>query len=184
MILKIDKTTTTNQHFAIFSAHHENFVECATIKEIQFENTSRNKNLLTKILMNEVMLRVMEESEFDNTDMSNLKFFSHFGTQDSYAKIKIYHFFNILSSSDKEVLLELLKEEYKLVVAKKIEIENLETEIDNILGNFGQSRIKRKKYSHQGLGGSLVVGASPKNKKKRAVIFQTKPRCFTDSTNI
>ena len=67
--------------------------------------------------------------------------------KDSHAKIKIHHFSTEWSSERREVLLDSLMEEFKLVVEKN-EFKNVDEIIDNIFGISSLSRI-RNKLTHE-----------------------------------
>ena len=67
--------------------------------------------------------------------------------RDSDEIIKIHHFSSGKSSWSTEVLLEPLMEKLKVVY---VEFENLDVINDNIFGNFGRSRIERKKHRTNG----------------------------------
>ena len=65
--------------------------------------------------------------------------------QDSDTKIKILHFSSELYSSYRRVLPEPLMEGVKFIVAVNENFQNLDDNVDNIMGIFGQRRTENKK---------------------------------------
>ena len=76
---------------------------------------------------------------------SHYHFFAFLNYQDSDAKIKIHQISTDSSSWIREVLLELLMEEFKLVVVQKYGFEKLAVITLNDFGILGNSRIGNEK---------------------------------------
>ena len=94
--------------------------------------------------MEKVKPIVIEKTQFGFTDTSKLSSFQAFlDYQDYDGRIKLHMFSIKKSFSLREVLLEPLMQEVKVLVIEKY-FENLDIIIANIFGNFSRSRIGSK----------------------------------------
>ena len=99
--------------------------------------------------------------------------------RDSDATIKICQFFNELSSPSGKVLFEHLLEEFRRVVLEIYEFEKVDVYFDKILGLFGQSQIRSKKYMHSQLSAKLAAKSFQKQRNP-TIIFKIKLQYCTD----
>ena len=150
-------------------------------KNLKWKTLLQIKQLSIYTLMQTVKLVVKEEREFQKWGLSKLlsRFDLFLGHQDSEVKIKILHFSNEYTPSTREIMLELLMENFKVALVEKYNFEKLDVYFDNISGiSAGHKPCSNRGKRTQGTLLRLRQQLSNRQ-RNRAIIFLRKPRCFT-----
>ena len=113
-----------------FSFYHKSSVDCAKVKEFQYEDSSTNEKLLTNTLVQQVKPNVMDKEELNIGRYPNEKQTPAFSDhQDFDASIKIHYFPIEKFYSNREVSLQTFMEKFNPGDREKNEFESLDVNI-------------------------------------------------------